>query len=59
MGKKYVVNGATLKCVLGAAPSTLTVLPVNRVEINGKAKANIMAICYCGGGIIKIQKDGQ
>jgi hypothetical protein len=106
---KYVVNGATLKCVLGAAPSTLTVLPVNRVQINGKAKANIMdckpmvnikpfgtcakmappvpctpmvaawlkgktnvlvggmpalmsdsmAICACGGGIIKIQKDGQ
>ena len=99
---KYVVNGATLKCVLGAAPSTLTVLPVNRVEINGKAKANIMdckpmvnikpfgtcakmappvpctpviatwlvggmpalmsdsmAICTCGGGVIKIQKDGQ
>ena len=42
MGKTYVVNGATLKCVLGAAPSTLTVLPVNRVKINGKAKANIM-----------------
>ncbi len=109
MGKTYVVNGATLKCVLGAAPSTLTVLPVNRVKINGKAKANIMdckpmvnikpfgtcakmappvpctpviatwlkgknnvlvggmpalmsdsmAICACGGGVIKIQKDGQ
>ena len=93
MGKNYVVNGATL----------------NRVEINGKAKANIMdckpmvnikpfgtcakmappvpctpvvttwlkgktnvlvggmpalmsdsmAICSCGGGVIKIQKDGQ
>ena len=42
MAKTYVVNGATLKCVLGAAPSTLTVLPVNRVEIGGKAKANIM-----------------
>ena len=39
MGKNYVVNGATLKCVLGATPSTLTVLPINRVEINGKAKA--------------------
>jgi hypothetical protein len=87
----------------------LTVLPVNRVEIGGKAKANIMdckpmvnikpfgtcakmappvpctpmvaawmkgktnvlvggmpalmsdsmAICSCGGGVIKIQKDGQ
>lgn len=110
MGQSYVVNGATLKCMLGAAPSTLTVLPVNRVEINRKAKANIgdckpmvnikpfgtcakmappvpctpmvagvwlkgktnvtvgglpalmsdsMAICSCGGGIIKIQKDGQ
>ena len=109
MAKTYVVNGATLKCVLGAAPSTLTVLPVNRVEIGGKAKANIMdckpmvnikpfgtcakmappvpctpmvaawmkgttnvlvggmpalmsdsmAICSCGGGVIKIQKDGQ
>ena len=109
MGKNYVVNGATLKCVLGATPSTLTVLPINRVEINGKAQANIMdckpmvnikpfgtcakmappvpctpvvttwlkgktnvlvggmpalmsdsmAICSCGGGVIKIQKDGQ
>ena len=101
MAKTYVVNGATLKCVLGAAPSTLTVLPVNRVEIGGKAKANniepfgtcakmappvpctpmvaawmkgktnvlvggmpalmsdSMAICSCGGGVIKIQKDGQ
>lgn len=110
MGKTYVVNGATLKCALGAAPSSLTVLPVNRVSVNGKAKANIgdckpmvnikpfgtcakmsppvpctpmiagtwlkgktnvlvggmpallsdsMAVCACGGGVIKIQKDGQ
>lgn len=110
MGKSYVVNGATLKCALGAAPSSLTVLPIARVEVNGKAKANIgdcklmvnikpfgtcakmsppvpctpmvagtwmkgksnvtvgglpalmsdsMAICSCGGGVIKIQNDGQ
>lgn len=109
MDQSYVVNGAMLKCMLGAAPSSLTVLPLNRVTISGKAKANIgdckpmvnikpfgtcakmsppvpctpmvtawmkgksnvlvggmpalmsdsMAICSCGGGVIKIQKDGQ
>lgn len=110
MAKSYVVNGATLKCMLGSAPSSLTVLPVSRVESGGKAKANIgdckpfvnikpfgtcakmsppvpctpvtpgvwmkgktnvlvgglpalmsdcMLVCACGGGVIKIQKDGQ
>ncbi len=37
-----VVNGAQLMCTMGAAPSVLTVLPVNRVMDNSVPAANIM-----------------
>ena len=37
-----VVNGASLVCAMGAAPSTLVVLPQNRVLIEGQPAANIM-----------------
>ncbi|MCL2151750.1 MAG: DUF4280 domain-containing protein [Oscillospiraceae bacterium] len=38
---KYVVNGATLKCTLGVSTSKLVVLPVHRVKLTKKLKANI------------------
>lgn len=37
-----VVSGAMLLCSFGAAPSTLNVLPVNRVMAGGPPAANIM-----------------
>jgi hypothetical protein len=37
-----VVSGATLMCTFGAAPGTLTVLPVNRTMVGGMPAANIM-----------------
>ncbi len=37
-----VVSGATLMCSFGAAPGTLTVLPVNRTMVGGMPAANIM-----------------
>lgn len=37
-----VVNGAMLQCSFGAAPSTLTVLPVNMVNAGNQPAANIM-----------------
>lgn len=37
-----VVNGATLTCSFGVAPSALTVIPVNRVNVGGQPAANIM-----------------
>jgi hypothetical protein len=37
-----VVNGATLKCSFGLAPSTLVVLPVNRTLSGNQPAANIM-----------------
>lgn len=37
-----VVNTALLACSFGAAPSTLTVLPVNRVNCGNQPAANIM-----------------
>jgi hypothetical protein len=37
-----VVNTAQLACSFGAAPSTLTVLPVNRVNCGNQPAANIM-----------------
>lgn len=36
-----VVNGAMLQCSMGAAPSTLTVPPINRVVFEGRPAANI------------------
>jgi hypothetical protein len=36
-----VVAGATLQCSFGLMPSTLMVLPVNRVMFEGKPAANI------------------
>ena len=36
-----VVNGAVLACSFGAAPSTLTVLPVNRVLTENQPAATI------------------
>ena len=37
-----VVMGAQMMCTFGAAPSALTVLPKNRVLMEGKPAANIM-----------------
>lgn len=37
-----VVNGATMMCTCGMAPSTLIVLPVNRTMVGGVPAANIM-----------------
>ena len=37
----YVVEGATLVCTLGTAPSKLQIPPSRRVFINGKKQANI------------------
>ena len=39
---KQVCNGALLKCSFGLAPSTLIVLPTNRVNTNYVPAANIM-----------------
>ena len=39
---KLVVMGATMRCSFGNAPSTLTVLPVNRIMAGNKPVANIM-----------------
>ena len=41
MGKEYVVMGATLECSMGSASSKLIVLPVHRVQLKGKFRANI------------------
>ena len=38
----HVVNGATLACSFGAAPSTLAVLPANRMLSGNQPAANIM-----------------
>lgn len=37
-----VTSTAVLMCSFGAAPSTLNVLPLNRVTMEGKPAANIM-----------------
>ena len=37
----HVCNGATLKCAMGAAPSTLVVLPVKLVNTDNQPAANI------------------
>jgi hypothetical protein len=37
-----VVNTAQLMCTFGAAPSVLTVLPVNRTMVSSQPAANIM-----------------
>ncbi|HEY2023136.1 DUF4280 domain-containing protein, partial [Paraburkholderia sp.] len=39
---QQVSRGATLQCSFGAAPSSLVVLPVNRVMGEGPPAANIM-----------------
>ncbi len=39
---EYVCSGAMMKCSNGLAPSTLMVLPVNRVLNNNQPQANIM-----------------
>jgi hypothetical protein len=39
---QQVCNGATLQCSMGMAPSTLVVLPVNRVNTGNQPDANIM-----------------
>ena len=39
---KQVVNGAMMQCSFGAAPSSLIVLPANRVMVNYMPAANIM-----------------
>lgn len=42
MGKPNVTTGAMLSCPFGLAPSTLNVLPISRVMIEGKPAATIM-----------------
>jgi hypothetical protein len=42
MMPQQVSMGATLQCSFGMAPSTLVVLPVNRVLCEGPTAANIM-----------------
>src|SRR6516225_2296919 len=37
-----VVNGATMMCTFGMAPSTLVVLPANRTMVGNQPAANIM-----------------
>ena len=39
---QQVCNGATLACTFGAAPSSLVVLPMNRVMTSNQPAANIM-----------------
>jgi Domain of unknown function (DUF4280) len=39
---QHVCSGATLKCAFGMAPSTLNVLPINRVMTSNMPAANIM-----------------
>jgi len=39
---QQVCNGAMLQCTMGVAPSTLTVLPINRVNTAEQPDANIM-----------------
>lgn len=39
---KLVVNGAMLKCSMGLAPSTLTVLPQNLADGESQALATVM-----------------
>jgi len=39
---QQVCNGATLKCMMGMTPSSLVVLPVNRVNTGNQPDANIM-----------------
>lgn len=38
----HVVNGAQLTCSFGVAPSSLVVLPANRVQSTNQSAANIM-----------------
>ncbi|MES9905721.1 MAG: DUF4280 domain-containing protein [Sedimenticola sp.] len=39
---QHVCNSATLQCSFGAAPSSLVVLPINRVFTSNQPAANIM-----------------
>jgi hypothetical protein len=39
---QQVCNGATLRCMMGMVPSSLVVLPVNRVNTGNQPDANIM-----------------
>lgn len=39
---KQVVMGAKIQCIVGSAPSSLIVLPTNRVMVNYMPAANIM-----------------
>ena len=39
---QQVCNGATLQCSMGMAPSSLVVLPVNRVNTTNQPDANIL-----------------
>ena len=39
---QQVCNGASLSCTFGAAPSSLVVLPMNRVMTSNQPAANIM-----------------
>lgn len=39
---EYVCSGAMMKCSMGLSPSSLVVLPVNRVLNNKRPQANIM-----------------
>jgi hypothetical protein len=39
---QQVCNGATLQCMMGMAPSSLVVLPTNRVNTSQQPDANIL-----------------
>src|SRR5215469_15800071 len=39
---QQVCNGATLQCSMGMAPSSLVVLPANRVSTGNQPDANVM-----------------
>jgi len=41
MPKEYVVDGASLECGMGDSSATLAVLPLHRVKLTDKLKANI------------------
>jgi hypothetical protein len=43
---QQVCNGALLQCSMGVAPSSLTVLPINRVNTAEQPDANVMDSSY-------------
>ena len=62
---QQVCMGAMMSCTFGAAPSSLVVLPINRVMTNAMPIANMPALnntCKLNcmwGGVISISQAGQ